>query len=792
LPKTLSQSNNLDERRASLHRSPPVSYKPPANATTSQANNNATPVRVPPIRAFRSSGSRKSIGFDMNLDLNSPRPYDPVDDDLDSNHDRTLRALEGRFESEPPAQMSPPVSTRPTPSRRSTLNDDDTGDVFLKIAREESSTRSPANTTPPSEISSSASRFRASSHKRPMSTTVASYHPASPPQLSRRLSDQQDSSRPRRNEDDRASDVSRITTYRSIAREKVASIFPGEDLIRSRPVGSALRPSPLSPRAEPAQEVTLDQQQTPHRRHTSTTDANATITPRSSGYRPMGAGHAHARSHGSSPLVKSVDFQARHSPETPQGVEGTESSNSTAAPSTVWDELDDLKSRIHRLELTGKLPATSGAAMSRFSDERPPTATTTVTTVSSSPKRSGAGAGTGGVAHSTIEAASTTSSHRETHYPVLHSALAKTKVFLNPEVYRALESTAHDAMALSSLMGSPGQPGPVSSGASNVGTGTAVTDRQLRRKADSVCRSITELCVALGEDVTHQAKPASAPAVTQGAHSHVHAQAEGPSTPAKALSIVTSQRRQSVAEADGIKSVVSPSRAMSKFEERRNSILSGNTLPSPRVINSIPSTPNDTTPNRRSSLLVARSRRAGTEEPDDGRKSILRTRRAGTEEPEEGRKTSLLVRHRRGTMGDDVDPRDSRTMSRATEVNGIRHVTREYQPQHQAYESPPQNRDDVVTQVSTTTPRRRFVSSTLHTSRLATPSASPSLPAPKRYLERSAPAERDGGVEDRPVRHTSLGQSMMLDRNGSLSTRRQNRDSTYSATSTTANTGAYR
>lgn len=66
--------------------------------------------------------------------------------------------------------------------------------------------------------------------------------------------------------------------------------------------------------------------------------------------------------------------------------DGTESTMSTTAPSTVWDELDDLKSRIRKLELTGKLPSSSAAAMSSMAGERPRTATTTVTTVSSSPK----------------------------------------------------------------------------------------------------------------------------------------------------------------------------------------------------------------------------------------------------------------------------------------------------------------------------------------------------------------------------------------------------------------------
>jgi hypothetical protein len=521
-------------------------------------------------------------------------------------------------------------------------------------------------------------------------------------------------------------------------------------------------------------------------------DPNATLTPRTSAYRPMGAGHAHARSHGSSPLIKSIENQGHANPESHHGVEGTESSASTAAPSTVWDELDDIKSRIRHLELTGKLPATSGAAMSRMSDDRPPTAGTTVTTVSSSPKRSGAGA-----AAQSADVASTTSSHREAHHPLLQSALSKTKAFLNPEVFRALEYAANEAMNLSSMMGSPGQIGPISSGASAIGTGGQVTDRQLRRKADSVCRSLTELCVSLGENAT-SSKPTPTTSSTTAAHT---AQNEGPSTPVMAgktltLNTATAQRRPSVADAEVMKSVVSP-RAMSKFEERRNSILNGTTLPSPRVVNSIPSTPNDTTPNRRSSLMVARSRRAGTEEPDDGRKSILRTRRAGTEEPEEGRKTSFLLRGRRNTVGEEEDVR---APSRATDLHTIRHVPREYQPQSHGQGSSQQGGAEAITQVSTSLPRRRFTSNitsnATQSSRLATPST-PASAQPKRYLERSSTLEREPGVntyvvEDRPSRHASIGQSTMLNRTGSLSARRQNRDSTYTNISTTATTGGYR
>ncbi|KAF4974320.1 hypothetical protein FDECE_18676, partial [Fusarium decemcellulare] len=298
-----------------------------------------------------------------------------------------------------------------------------------------------------------------------------------------------------------------MSAYRTFTRGKAASAHPGEDSGRARGSASTIRPSPVTPRSIVFQEPVSDQSMYSQRR-SSVTDTNTNPQARSSAYK---SGHGHNKTYNSSPLVRSFDFQRQPNQESGNGAEGTESTLSTTAPSTVWDELDDLKSRIHRLELTGKLPSTSGAAVSRLSDERPPTATTTVTTMSSSPKRVANG-------NQNTDVASTTSSHRDSH-PILQSALAKSKVLLDAEVFRALESAANDAMALSSMMGTPGQPGPISSGASTIGSGTTVTDRQLRRKADSVCRSLTELCLALGEEVTQtrprqsvEVPPASAPA----------------------------------------------------------------------------------------------------------------------------------------------------------------------------------------------------------------------------------------------------------------------------------------
>jgi hypothetical protein len=73
------------------------------------------------------------------------RTYDAGDDIMDSNQrDRTLRALEGRPDDDM-LQLTPPDS-----AERDVLDSDDTGDVFLKIAREES-TRRPQDEVIPGE-----------------------------------------------------------------------------------------------------------------------------------------------------------------------------------------------------------------------------------------------------------------------------------------------------------------------------------------------------------------------------------------------------------------------------------------------------------------------------------------------------------------------------------------------------------------------------------------------------------------------------------------------------------------
>ncbi|KAM0222619.1 hypothetical protein ACHAPA_001904 [Fusarium lateritium] len=742
LPKTLSRTNS-DERRGSVSQRPPVSYRPPLTTTSSTESSSSTAVRVPPIRSFRSSGSRKSLTLDMN---SRPRFHDSGDEVDDNNHDRTLRALEGRVDD------SALHSAPPSASRRGAFDNEDTGDVFLKIAREESSQRQTDEQT--SEDNRSVVWFLYTNLTHLPGFDVGSLTNETPRA--------------------HAQEAMKMTERQ---KSLAASAHPGEDSGRMRSSTSTMRPSPVTPRSIIFQEPSSENSQYSRRRPSIT--ENSASGSRSSTYKFSGYG-SHNKTYNSSPLIKSFDFQRQSNQETGNTAEGTESTLSNTAPSTVWDELDDLKSRIHRLELTGKLPSTSGAAVSRLSDERPPTATTTATTMSSSPKRHDNN-------HQNNDAVSTTSSHHRESHSILQSALAKSRVLLDTQVYQALESAANDAMALASMMGTPGQPGPISSGASTIGSSATVTDRQLRRKAESVCRSLTELCLALGEDVTQTQRP------RQSIEVPPPAQNEAPITPTvnKTFSGFA-QRRQSIgrSEQNPVKEQLTSPRTMSKFEERRLSILNGSSLPMSRISNSIPSTPIEPMSSRRSSLQVSRSRRAGTEEPEDGRKStlMLRTRRAGTEEPDEGRRTSLFVRNRRNTVGEDAED-ESRfhTPSRAqTDLNTIRVVPQDQTPQPQQAEA------------TSAIPRRRFVSSNLGASRLATPSVNTSTP-PRRYMERSVerPTQQDHTysvadrlAEERAQRYTSLGQTTMVNRTGSM-IRRPKRDSIASGNPSTA-AGSYR
>ena len=241
--------------------------------------------------------------------------------------------------------------------------------------------------------------------------------------------------------------------------------------------------------------------------------------------------------------------------------DGSESHASTGPAVSVWDELDELKTRIRKIELGGKIPPTSGAIVSQASAERPRTANTSATTVSSSPnqvRRSDPSP-----ASSTIGTPSSTKIQA-----ILRDALAKTKQHTTPSVYRTLEATATEALAMAELANNPPQ-GSLHASTSML-NGVGGLDRQLRRKADNLCRSLTELCIAMCDSKSTLPSPASRLSTSVSRRPSV--QINGESTPVR-----------ETAEKEGSSfSGPSPSRALSRIEARRSSMLAASTSGSQR------------------------------------------------------------------------------------------------------------------------------------------------------------------------------------------------------------------
>lgn len=295
-------------------------------------------------------------------------------------------------------------------------------------------------------------------------------------------------------------------------------------------------------------------------------------------------------------------LQSSHTPERKKSLPESDSVDSITAQSTVWDELDELKSRIKKLELTGKVPTTSGTAVSGQTNERPRTATTAPTTISSSPQHARKSAAP--PSETTVGASGATGSH-----PLLHSALAKSKPLLSPSLYRALEATANDAVALATMTGGAGPQGTAYSAAS-IANGVAVSERQIRRKADSMCRNLTDLCIALCEGWTENTSSITkaSPRLQQG---------ETP--PSRYM-------RQSSLDPEQRYTRSSPSRMLSRLEVRRSSALTteGNATNSPRLtLNQ----GEEKSPNQGQKDYAAKYSRAGS--------SLLRSRHSRLEEDQE-------------------------------------------------------------------------------------------------------------------------------------------------------------
>ena len=300
----------------------------------------------------------------------------------------------------------------------------------------------------------------------------------------------------------------------------------------------------------------------------------------------------------------------------------------SGAQSTVWDELQELKSRIQQIELHDKIISTG----SNGSNERPKTATTAttpLTTMSSSPKyqfksgRSPQDSVIGG--HAAVNA-----------YPVLHQTLARCKDALSPAVYRALELATSDALELALLTGNGSAGG---NGAASVANGGFAGERQLKRKADNVVRNLQDLCVEMCKSSpiererpdTSSSRPGTSSGLPLGNHPPISA-ASNRNSMVRAASRASSAEPSMAATSDTTRAV--PSRALDRIEARRASMMGSAT---PSATNS----PREASESfNRNSLQLPHSvettpiQQKVSQLPRSGT-SLLRSRRAQTEEPEE-------------------------------------------------------------------------------------------------------------------------------------------------------------
>ena len=315
--------------------------------------------------------------------------------------------------------------------------------------------------------------------------------------------------------------------------------------------------------------------------------------------------HTSQGHYNSSPLIQRLGPTKREENNSRIGMDdGTESTVSTTAPSTVWDELDDLKARIRKIEITGQLPSTSDAAMSTTYRERPATASTTLTIASISPKRSKMA--------SLSPEDSTVPNHVNSQvHPLLQSALAKAKSKLDHPLFKALEASTIDALALTAITS-----GKTFQGAASENPTAFSVDRQLRRKADNLCRSLTELCLALAEE--RDTPLGMQRTLENGSH--------GDST----LTSPTATSRQPQEEDPDL---AASSRLLNRLEARRTSLRSG-------VDSGPQSTSNSPQQEARSAAHIERAtsllrRRDEDNAPDTNRRPLSRAATdAGSRRPE--------------------------------------------------------------------------------------------------------------------------------------------------------------
>lgn len=298
------------------------------------------------------------------------------------------------------------------------------------------------------------------------------------------------------------------------------------------------------------------------------------------------------------PSDSGTTAHARADQERPR--QETDSTLSPTAPSAVWDELEDLKSRIGKLELTGKLPPPSHEAVSSPPGQRPQTAATTMTAFSSSPKHGGKS--------SNPSAGSETSIAVSQVHPLLQTALARANSVLSREVYCALETAVTDALKLSTVLGSGVPP----SGSASVANGYGPADRKARRKADNLCRGLTELCIALSDDQLKYKQPPSRDEYLQSPRNGIDGWSATPSP---------NYQRSGSHEPEGTPRRRSTTRAASHLDARRSSLVNAgdNNVQVPSQIDSNHTQSSEAAPNRLNRLSTSsRTRRLQLEDENEG------------------------------------------------------------------------------------------------------------------------------------------------------------------------------
>ncbi|KAI9846921.1 MAG: hypothetical protein M1838_001107 [Thelocarpon superellum] len=522
-------------------------------------NDPTTPTTIP--SAGRGSASRRE-------DMDPAYPHRYGEDLLEDDRDRTLRALEGHPNQDVHAHTylatDGPMDTNGSDLKHSAPS---TEDLFLNLARAtsqreadllEASTRAEKRRSRlglPAQHQAGASNSFSSPLTAPNRYSEASRDYGHQPTSQERIYQH----------------ARRISQGSSLARARssAASAHPLDDAGRARYFSRPSRASFSTPRNVRGPLISPE---------SHAYSAHSPATPESPGGSNLptrSQSHSHHQSNLSYGATRNFSSRLMEGPPPPlhqdlptnySHADGTESTVSTTPASTMWDELEGLKSRIHHLE------AKKGAH-SNGSGERPRTATTTGTTISSSPKHVVAGATSPG-------ASSGTPNGVPTLHPLLNAALAKSKPVLGAELYRALEATASDAVSIAAMTGG------VSPGTSSARGNSISSERQLRRKADGLCRSLTELCLALTDAKSdtgspmEQAQRRRSRDTTTGYGQHDgQSEVNAGSTP-----------RTDAREADPMALVRSNSRALSRVEARRSSLMAMSSGNSPRPLPETPPT----------------------------------------------------------------------------------------------------------------------------------------------------------------------------------------------------------